>query len=65
MAPLIRGAIYEPETFPGMILKGTKSSFLIFASGKIINTGTKSMEDLRATSFEITNRLMMILKRCP
>ena len=62
MVPLIHGAIYEPETFPGMILKRTKSSFLIFASGKIVSTGTKSMEDLRVTSFEITNKLMIMLE---
>ena len=42
------GAIYEPEQFPGAILKleNTTATYLIFASGKIIITGTNSIEKL-------------------
>ena len=38
--------IYEPEQFPGAILKTPtpKATYLIFASGKIIIQGTRSLE---------------------
>jgi len=38
-------AIYEPEQFPGAILRlkePFKTSMLIFASGKVVITGLKS-----------------------
>ena len=58
LAPKISGAIYDPETFPGMILKGFDScTFLIFASGKIVVTGAKSSDGLNHASFEIIQRL--------
>jgi len=54
----IRGAIYDPETFPGMIVKGVRSgSCLVFASGKIVITGARSADELRTASFEIIQRL--------
>jgi len=40
---------YNPEQFPGLIMKirEPKSSFLIFSSGKVVCTGTKSLEDAK------------------
>jgi transcription initiation factor TFIID TATA-box-binding protein len=39
---------YNPEQFPGLIMKirEPKSSFLIFSSGKVVCTGTKSLEEV-------------------
>ena len=54
----IPGAIYEPETFPGLILKGLHScNFLIFASGKIVTTGTKSIKETSSSLFELLEKL--------
>ena len=42
-------AIYEPEQFPGVIMKskGESISFLIFASGKAVVAGAKTLAELR------------------
>ncbi|ABO34924.1 TATA-box binding protein [Methanococcus maripaludis C5] len=42
------GAEYEPEQFPGVVLKinDPKATFLIFKSGKIVINGVKSNEEL-------------------
>ena len=54
----ISGAIYDPETFPGMIIRGVNScSFLVFASGKIVITGARSADELHTASFDIIQRL--------
>ena len=54
----ISGSIYDPETFPGIILKGLHScNFLIFASGKIVSTGAKSLEEVSSSSFELLQKL--------
>ena len=54
----IPGAIYDPETFPGMIVKGAnRSSYIVFASGKIVITGAKSVNELRTASFDMIQRL--------
>lgn len=39
---------YNPEQFPGLIMKirEPKSSFLIFSSGKVVCTGTKSLAEV-------------------
>lgn len=39
---------YNPEQFPGLIMKikDPSASFLIFSSGKIVCTGTKSLEEV-------------------
>jgi TATA-box binding protein (TBP) (component of TFIID and TFIIIB) len=45
-------AIYEPEQFPGAILRLTepfKASVLLFASGKAVITGLKSSEQIGPT----------------
>jgi len=54
----ISGAIYNPETFPALIIKGLHNCcFLIFASGKIVIMGAKSSEELSTSSFELIQRL--------
>ena len=56
--PKLKGAIYEPEQFAGIILKSIKSvSYLIFASGKIVISGATSEEDLSRAAFEIQQKL--------
>jgi len=58
----IPGSIYDPETFPGIILKGLHScNFLIFASGKIVITGAKSLEEVSSSSFELLQKLNKFL----
>lgn len=45
-------AIYEPEQFPGVILKierPFKTSILLFASGKAVITGLKCSEQIKPT----------------
>lgn len=54
----LQGAIYEPEQFPGIILKSVRSlSYLIFASGKIVISGAKSEEELMEASLEIQGKI--------
>ncbi len=58
IAAKIASARYEPEIFPGIVLKGLRScTFLLFASGKIVITGTKSLSELSKSSFELFERL--------
>ena len=59
----IPGAIYDPETFPGMIIKGVNNcSFLVFASGKIVIAGARSSDELNTSSFDMIQRLNDLLK---
>lgn len=47
--------IYEPEQFPGAILKTTqpKATYLIFASGKIVIPGTRTLDELQEAAEKI------------
>lgn len=49
LAAQLEGAEYNPEQFPGLILKiqEPKASSLLFSSGKVICTGTKSIQEAR------------------
>ncbi|VVB65484.1 TATA-box-binding protein [Candidatus Gugararchaeum adminiculabundum] len=49
IAQNVRNVEYEPEQFPGAILKlvEPKSSLLLFKNGKIICTGAKSEADVK------------------
>ena len=38
---------YEPEQFPGMIIKEDGHSFLLFSSGKVILTGVRDIEAIK------------------
>ena len=53
------GAMYEPEQFPGAILKNeeTNATFLIFQSGKIVIAGTNSIKELEK-SVQIINEIL-------
>ena len=45
---IVDGVDYEPEQFPGAILriKNPKTTFLIFTTGKCVATGAKSVKEL-------------------
>ena len=47
LAMTLEGAEYEPEQFPGLVykIKEPKAAFLIFKSGKVVCTGTKSASE--------------------
>jgi transcription initiation factor TFIID TATA-box-binding protein len=52
------GAIYEPEQFPGAILRikqPFKTSVLLFASGKAVITGLKSQTEIEPTIQALQN----------
>jgi len=46
-ALLSEGVEYEPEQFPGLVyrLKEPKAVILVFQSGKVVCTGTRTLED--------------------
>ena len=50
-------SMYEPEQFPGLIhrLQGS-CVVLLFASGKGIIVGAKSIEEINSTFFEINSK---------
>jgi transcription initiation factor TFIID TATA-box-binding protein len=47
LAMTLEGAEYEPEQFPGLVyrMKDPKAAFLIFQSGKVVCTGTRSPKE--------------------
>ena len=49
MVEYIEGTEYEPEQFPGLIyhVKNPKAAILVFSSGKIVCTGSRSIADVR------------------
>ena len=57
-ARILPKVMYEPEQFPGIILRLARSMVaLIFASGKIVLTGGKSYEDINESYFELVRLL--------
>ena len=50
---------WNPETFPGLIyrMKNPKAAALIFPQGKIVCTGTRSLEDLATAMHKIVDRI--------
>jgi len=52
---------YNPETFPGLILrvKKPKSAVLVFSSGNLVCTGTKSLAQVK----EVVRQVIKQLKR--
>jgi transcription initiation factor TFIID TATA-box-binding protein len=48
LAISMSGAEYEPESFPGLIfrLKNPKSATLLFRSGKLVCTGSKTLQQV-------------------
>jgi transcription initiation factor TFIID TATA-box-binding protein len=53
------GVEYRPEQFPGLVyrLKKPKSTTLIFSSGKMVCTGTKSERQARKAVMKVANEL--------
>ena len=49
LAQKLEGAEYEPESFPGLVYRvdKPKSSTLLFTTGKVICSGSKSLGDAR------------------
>jgi len=54
MALIVNG-IYEPEQFPGLILRQDKPkvTYLVFSSGKIVIAGSKSLEEVNEAASKI------------
>ena len=52
---------YNPETFPGLVLrvKEPKSAVLVFSSGNLVCTGTKSTTQVR----QVINAVIKQLKK--
>lgn len=50
---------WQPEQFPGLVYKITdpRASALIFSQGKVVCTGTKSLEDLERAMKKIVDRV--------
>lgn len=62
LATKLERAEYNPEQFPGLILKMDipKASALLFSSGKIICTGTKSIREAKKAIDAIVKKLEAI-----
>ncbi|MET1124010.1 MAG: TATA-box-binding protein [Archaeoglobaceae archaeon] len=58
----IKDSEYRPKQFPGLVLrtKEPKAAALIFRSGKVVCTGSKSVEDARRAVKEIVRMLKEI-----
>ncbi|NCN86485.1 TATA-box-binding protein [archaeon] len=53
---------YNPETFPGLVLriKEPKSAVLVFSSGNLVCTGTKSLTQVRQVIDEVIKQLKKV-----
>src|SRR3989441_13289893 len=53
------GSEYEPEQFPGLIyrIKEPKTAILLFRSGKVVCTGAKSLENVKAAIAMIAKQI--------
>lgn len=53
---------YNPETFPGLVLriKEPKSAVLVFSSGNLVCTGTKSLPQVRLVIDEVIKQLRKV-----
>ncbi len=51
----LEGTVYEPEQFPGMILRMENPSvvFLVFSSGSLVCTGAKKEEDVYKAVYKL------------
>jgi len=58
----IKDSEYKPKQFPGLVLrtKDPKAAALVFRSGKVVCTGSKSVEDARRAVKQIVNMLSKI-----
>jgi transcription initiation factor TFIID TATA-box-binding protein len=53
----IAGAEYNPDAFPGLIIRRHRSSVLLFSTGKAVITGSKSEEELERNVSELITAL--------
>ncbi|MFH1053430.1 MAG: TATA-box-binding protein [Candidatus Woesearchaeota archaeon] len=62
MAATLSNTEYNPEQFPGLVIriKDPKTSALIFSSGKVVCTGARTMENVRASIKKIIKSLEKI-----
>ncbi|MBO8178983.1 MAG: TATA-box-binding protein [Archaeoglobus sp.] len=58
----IKDSEYKPKQFPGLVLrtKEPKAAALVFRSGKVVCTGSKSVEDARRAVKQIVKMLKKI-----
>ena len=63
----IDGVEYEPDQFPGLVLRiqKPKAASLIFSSGKIVCTGAKSPKDSKLAISKIVSKLRRIGIKIP
>lgn len=59
LAMELEGTEYEPEQFPGLVVRlaDPKAAALLFNSGKIVCTGTKSPEDAKIAVDKLINTI--------
>ena len=62
IASVLSNVEYNPEQFPGLVMriKEPKSSALLFASGKMVCTGTKNLVDANNAVQKISDHLKKI-----
>lgn len=55
----LRNAEYEPEQFPGLVYRIEKpdAAFLLFGSGKVVCTGGRSIDDVKAAVKKVEDKL--------
>jgi transcription initiation factor TFIID TATA-box-binding protein len=49
----MENVMYEPEMFPGMLIRVGKKAVLVFHSGKGIVTGARSVEEAEAIARDV------------
>jgi len=59
LAARLENADYNPETFPGLILKieSPKANALLFSSGKVICTGARNLKEAKAAIAVIVKKI--------
>ncbi len=59
IAQALDGTEYEPEKFPGLIyrIKEPKTALLLFRSGKVVCTGAKNLDQVKAAIQKVTNQI--------
>lgn len=54
----MNGAMYDPSSFSGMMIYGNeRCHFIVFANGKIMITGAKSISELNTALFDMITRI--------
>ena len=62
LAKTLSNTEYNPEQFPGLVLrvKKPKSAVLVFSSGNLVCTGTKSIAQVKEVIREVIKQLRKI-----